>query len=206
MAARSARCVILAFVFVAGCAEPEAVRVLDEPKAERPPPREIPADQKTFRTLAAMVPGDAMREAGPHWWFFKLSGPAALVAKYEDDFDKIFDTVRSTANPEDPITWELPPGWKAEKVETGFRHATLKPPAGDAEVAVSRAGGHVLTNAQRWWGQLWGKDKEPEITTANLPDYLAQRTARGRIVLRADMYGPNDPNARPMMKNPHGGQ
>jgi hypothetical protein len=204
MAARSARCVIFAVVVVAGCAEPEAVRVLDEPKAERPPPRVIPADQKKYRTLAAMVPSDS----GGGWWFLKLSGPAAVVTKYEADFDKLFLSLRSSANDDDPISWELPPGWTREKPKPGgMRHATLKAPGGDAEVAVSHAGGHVLTNAQRWWGQLWGKDKESEITPMNLPDYVSQRSVRGRLVLRADMYGPNDPNARPMMMpNPHGEQ
>jgi hypothetical protein len=85
-----------------------------------------------------------------------------------------------------------------------MRFATLKVPGGDAEVAVSQAGGWVVTNAQRWWGQLWGKDKEADITPANLDAFVRQQSVKGRLVLRVDMSGPNDPNKRPAMMNPHG--
>ena len=88
-----------------------------------------------------------------------------------------------------------------------MRFATLKAPGGEAEVAVSQAGGSVVFNAQRWWGQLWGEDKAIEITPVNMDAYVRRQVVKGRLVLRVDMSGPKDPNAkRPMMMNPHGGQ
>jgi hypothetical protein len=197
---------VLAVLFAAGCSDPEGVRVLDERKPAPPAGPTVPADQKQFRTLAAMVPADVEKD-NPHWWFFKLSGPAAVVAKYEADFDKLVGSVRSVADETNPITWELPAGWTAEMAKPGMmRYATLKAPGGEAEVAVSQAGGWVISNVQRWWGQLWGKDKEGDVTPVHLDALVRQQTVKGRLVLRVDLYGPNDPNARPMMANPHGGK
>jgi hypothetical protein len=209
-AARWIRCVLPAVIVAAtGCPEPEAVRVHEEPAPKPAAAPVVPAEQKKFRTLAAMVPsGGVVKDDDPRWWFLKMSGSAAFVGKYEADFDKLLATVHTTTNEMDPITWELPGGWKREEGGAmGMRFATLKAPGGDAEVAVSQAGGLVLTNAQRWWGQLWGDDKQSEITPLNLDSYIRQqKTVKGRLIFRVDMFGPNDPNAKRPMKNPHGGQ
>jgi hypothetical protein len=208
MAARLGRCrciVFTAMFAVAGCGEPDAVRVQEEPAPTRPAVPPIPAEQKQFRTLAAMVPVDGA-ETGPSWWFFKLSGPAATIGKYEADFNKLFDTILASPDEQNPIAWELPNGWTRQDALPGSsRFATLKAPGGDAEIAVTRFGGSVLANAQRWWGDLWGKEKEQELTIAMLPEYVQQRTVKGRLILRVDMFGPNDPPKRGMIMNPHGG-
>ncbi len=210
MAVRPGRCIVLAAMLAAaGCGEPDAIRVEDEPALPQPAVPPIPADQKQFRTLAAMVPADGGRENDPHWWFFKLSGPTAVVSKYEADFNKLIDSVRSGSQ-EDPISWELPAGWHRE-AGGAMRFASLKAPGGDAEVSVSRAGGFISSNAQRWWIQLWGRERADDVTAANVNDFTHQRTVNGRIIITVDMAGPKDPNAKdpngggPMMMNPHGG-
>ena len=206
--ARCLRCVALAVALaVAGCSESESIRVLNEPKSPPPAVPNVSADQKQYRTLAAMIPADTGGKDNPHWWFFKMSGKAGVVAKYEADFDKLIATVHSTANGEEPITWELPPGWQKSE-GSAIRYATLKPPAGDAEVAVSQAGGSVVFNAQRWWGQLWGQEKDTDITPVNLSAFVRQEVVKARLILRVDMAGPKDPNVKGpmMMRNPHGGQ
>jgi hypothetical protein len=153
-----------------------------------------------------MVPADTGDPNGQSWWFFKLSGKADVVAKFEAEFNTLIDSVRTSSDEKKPITWTLPPGW-SEGEGNMVRYATLKAPGGAAEVAVSRAGGILRANVQRWWGQLWGKDKEDDVTAANLPDYTKQRLIDGRLVIMVDMSGPKDPNANvPKMMNPHGGQ
>jgi hypothetical protein len=189
---------------VAGCSDAEAIRVLEEPKPSKPAPAAIPEEQKQYRTLAAMVPADTGGKEGAHWWFFKMSGKAELIAKYEADFDKLIATVRSSSNEAEPVSWELPSGWQRTE-GSAMRFATLKPLSGEVEVAVSQAGGSVVSNAQRWWGHLWGADKAEEITPVNLDTVVQRQIVKGRLILRVDMSGPKDPNgARPKM-NPHEG-
>jgi hypothetical protein len=206
MAVRSGRCIVFAALFaIGGCSEPDSVRVQDEPAHARPIVPPIPADQKQFHTLVAMVPADGP-ESGSPWWFFKLSGPTTTINKYESDFDKLFKTILATTDEKNPITWELPGGWTQElNKESTSRFATLKAPGGDAEITVTRFGGTVLGNAQRWWGDLWGSDKAQELTTAMLSEYVRQENVKGRLVLRVDLYGPKEPPKRGMMMNPHAG-
>ena len=112
----------------------------------------IPAEQKKYRTLAAMVPGDTGGQDNAYWWFLKMSGPAAVIDKYEADFDKLLGTVWAAPGSGEPaITWDLPQGWKREDgggSSLVVRFATLKAPGGDAEIAVSLARGTIVGNAQ----------------------------------------------------------
>lgn len=206
MAARPGRWIVFsAILAVVGCSEPDPVRVHNEVEPPSPNVFKIPENQKQFRTLAAMVPADG----GDTWWFIKLSGPTAIVNKYEADFDKLFNSLFARADNKSPIT-ELPTGWTQEEAPPGgMRVATLKAPGGEVEIAVTHFGGSVFANAQRWWGELWNTEKEkgPEFTEEMLSEYVQQRTVKGRLILRVDMSGPNEPPKRPMMmkKNPHEG-
>jgi hypothetical protein len=198
-------------VAIAGCTEPEAIRVYDEPKAKPAPAPTIAADQKKFRTLAAMVPADFGGQDSAGWWFLKMSGPVAVIDKYEGDFDKLFGSLRAAYEGDEPtITWDLPQGWKREEGGgSGFakRYATLRAPGDDAEIAVSFARGTIVGNVQRWWTQLWGEERVADITPLTMDAYVARRVVKDRLLFRVDMAGPNDPGAtRPMMMNPHGGQ
>ena len=204
MAARFGRCLaLIAILALAGCSEP-VIRVYDEPAQSKPSVPPIPDGQKQFRTLVAMVPVDGAEEGA--WWFLKLSGPTAIISKYEADFDKLFNTISVSADEQNPISWELPPGWTQELGQPGaMRFATLKAPGKDAELTVTRFRGSLLANAQRWWGELWGEDKKLDFTVAMLSQYVSQRTVKGRLILRVDLYGPKEPPKRGMMMNPHAG-
>ena len=216
--ARWIRCVLPAVILaVAGCSDPDVIRVLDEPKSTRPPVPPVPDDKKQFRTLAAMFPrddADEVKKKNPSgsWWFFKMSGPAADVATHEADFWKTVDSVRMNEDANNPLVWQLPAGWTEEKAtgEMG-QYATLKSPDGKGKIAISLAQGIVLSNVQRWWGQLWGRDQAREVTGVNVSDFSRQRVVNGRLVVTVDLFGPKDPNLKsggPMVNphNPHGGQ
>jgi hypothetical protein len=206
MAVRPGRCIAFAaIVAVAGCSEPDAVRVQNEPAQSRPSVPPIPADQKQYRTLAVMVPADAGE--GASWGFFKMSGPTAIVNKYEGDFDKLIKTISVNTDTTNPFSWEMPSGWDQEPGKSGaMRIATLKSPGDEIQISVTKFGGTVLANAQRWWGELWGSDKAQDFTVAMLSEYVRQVNVKGRLILRADLYGPKEPPKRGMgpMMNPHG--
>ncbi|HEV3385884.1 MAG TPA: hypothetical protein VG097_13790 [Gemmata sp.] len=204
MAARPGRWIVFtAILAVIGCSESDQVRIHDEIPPPKPVVPPISAEQKLFRTLAAMVPVDGKES----WWFLKMTGPIAVIGKYEADFDKLFNSLLAKEDEINPISWELPTGWTQEIAPPGaMRFATLKSPGGEIEITVTKFGGSVLANAQRWWGELWGKEKGLTLTDAMLPEYIQQRTVKGRLILRVDMSGPNEPPKRPMMPNPHGGK
>jgi hypothetical protein len=190
----------------AGCADPESVKVSDEPKPSRPGAAPVPPEQKKFRTLGAIYAADGgTAENAVRWWFLKFSGPSELVAQYEADVRKLIESVQTTGGPS-PITWTLPPGWVEEKGGGGFgRFATLKSADGKAVVTVSQAGGTLLDNVRRWWTQLWGQERGGDITGTNLFDYAKQTEVRGRVAFVVDVAGPKDPAAKGMMMPPgHG--
>jgi hypothetical protein len=215
-AARLGRCIVFptislgffALLALSGCGEPDVVRTYDEKPPPKPAATQIPADQQQFRTLAAMIPSDDIRESGPQWWFLKISGSTATVDKYAGDFDKLIGSIKVSMDENNPISWELPAGWtRAEAPASRMRYATLKAPGDALELSVTRFGGSVLANVQRWWGELWGKEKAQDFTAAMLQEYVQQRSVNGRLILRVDLHGPNEPPKRPMMmmNNPHGG-
>jgi hypothetical protein len=211
-AARWIRCVVPVIALAAaGCPDPETVRVHDEPAPKSATVPTIPAEQKKYRTLAGMVPADFGGQDSASWWILKMSGPADVIDKYEPDFEKLLGTVWAAVEGGEPtITWDLPQGWKREDGGgSGFakRFATLKAPGGDAEVAVSLAGGRIASNVQRWRGQLWGEEKAAELTPFSMDAFVKRQVVKERLIFRVDMPGPNDPNTKgPPMMNPHGGQ
>jgi hypothetical protein len=204
MAVRSGRHIAVAALLVfAGCSEPEQIRVHDEAPTAAPTPPTITAEQKQYRTLVAMVPVEGPKDG---WWFLKLSGPTAVVNKYEADFEKLFNSISTSEDRNNPISWQLPPNWtKDEPKPDSIAFATLKSAAGEAEISVTRAGGSVMSNVQRWWGQLWGKEKAQDVTAGMLPQFVQQSTVNGRLILRVDLYGPKEPPKGGMMMNPHAG-
>ena len=140
-----------------------------------------------------------------HGGFSEWSGPAPLVGKYEADFDKLFETLQASPDEKNPILWVLPPGWtQAEKTPGSMRYATLKSPGDEIEIGVTQFSGSILANAQRWWGELWGKDKQQEFTMGNAarvrPSKECQRAAhpsRGYVWTKRTAQAPHDDGGGP---------
>ena len=122
----------------AGCGRQEGVTSSTEPKEQGTAAKPMSSEQKKFRMIGAIYPADGVAQEGaPRWWFLKFTGPAESVSRYEADVHKIIDSVKTTADPDKPITWTLPPGWKEEPA-SAMRFATLKSADGMAEVSISR--------------------------------------------------------------------
>lgn len=94
-------------------------------------------------------------------WFFKLAGPAQMVADQADDFRVFVESVQFSSDGRP--TWELPPGWVEESGTDQTRHATIKtgetPGALKATIIPLQAPPgditqYELANVNRWLGQL----------------------------------------------------
>ncbi len=115
----------------------------------------------------------AMFTAEGTTWFFKLTGPDALVAGEKDNLKRVLENVDVHSEPHgappsamaaapasspppasaDLPTWTVPPGWTA--TAPGMMVAAKFDVAGgQAQVTVSTAGGDLLSNVNRWRGQL----------------------------------------------------
>ena len=143
------------------------------------------------RILGAAYPAD-----NPVW-YFKFTGTAADVAKYEADFDKLAASVKLQG---DAVpAFALPEGWTLGGPRDVSRggvtvrfEQTIR--AGDSEITVSRAGGGLRENVARWARQVGYP------APFNLPAYTREFQADGVKGVRVDVKGPVNPfppGARP---------
>lgn len=186
--------VVLAGVvlFAAGCGSEDGVKSYRVPKSTDREAKPEPVGGG-YRLLGAMFPAD------DPVWFFKFSGPADQVAKYEADFEKIAASVKLTPG-DKPPEFTLPDGWKRGGPRGGGIVAeTAKTPDGALELTVSQSGGGVGQNLSRWVGQI-GLKSGP----GDREKYTRPIEAAGGKGLLVDLKGPKNPatSRGPMMGGP----
>jgi hypothetical protein len=191
---RSARTSLLfacgmALAMLAGCREQEAIRHYQAAK----PDTSQDAKANKVRLLAAIVPQP------DRTWFFKLTGPIPEVQEHEAEFRQFMDSVRFTKNPEQPVTWTMPQGWRHEPGK-GFRYATflIGPKEQAMELSVTSfegQAGSVPANINRWRGQI-GLKPIGEVALAKVTKPLKVDGVSATLV---DMEGPGSttPAMRP---------
>jgi hypothetical protein len=185
---------------------------------------ELPAQVQTLATLAGPVSiveltgttGDAKAPAGllGAWlrsvdrvWFFKLAGPAPLVAAQRDSFLGFLKSVTLTAGaagnpapvpaagaamsvPPPPadaplLRWKAPADWQA-KAASAMRKGSYT--VGGAEVAITVFAGDVggvLANVNRWRGQVG----LAPVDEAGLDAVTTQLTSNGLHFIATDAAG-----------------
>jgi hypothetical protein len=150
-----------------------------------------------YRILGAIFPADQPA------WFFKLAGPADAVARAEAGFDQMVRTVRFPNGLGRQPTFTPPEGWKLGGPREGFvpiaETVLLPADFGGLEVTVTASRGGVFQNLDRWAGQLG-----LSLPEADVPKYTREFDADQVKGLRADLRGPNNPNAKRMGKGPGG--
>ena len=165
-----------------------------------------PAD-KPVRMLGAIIPFDGAT------WFFKLTGPAAVVAAEKARFLEFLATVRPSAPGETTVAppaaapsappastvaaaagipdlrWSAPGHWQS-KPASALRKATYVIPGTPAELAITAFPGTVggeLANVNRWRGQL----QLPPLGEADLAGAVTRFTANGLPVAVVEFTGGN---------------
>ncbi len=165
---------LLSLLLLAGCQGSEEITHY---QADRLKPRE------PERLLGAIV----LRTKGPDW-FFKFVGPASVVAKHEEEFHKLIGSVRAGDRADSPLTWTLPNGWEQEPGE-GFRVALLCfGPGHGLELTVSKSGGGLLQNVNRWLDQMGLKeiDTEKELRERKI---IKDLQSNGLTIVLVDVTG-----------------
>jgi hypothetical protein len=127
-------------------------------------------------------------------WFFKLMGPAAEMAKFDADFDRLLASVQVKDRATVP-GFTLPEGWSrgGPRERGGIAIAeTVILPGSRLEVTITQAGGDIMGNAVRWADQV-GQTGDPAKFSRTFD-------AVGGKGLRVDVTGPLNPAKGPMMR------
>jgi hypothetical protein len=184
----------------AGCGGgEEGVRSYSVPKSSDKSEKGGPAVAAAggeYRILGAAYPAENAV------WYFKFTGTAADVAKYEADFDKMAASVKLQG---DAVpTFTLPEGWTLggpREVSRGGVTVRFEQTirAGDSEITVSRADGGLVANVSRWAKQVGDLNvRDPVRATREFQ-------ADGVKGVRVDVKGPLNPfppGARPTGNSP----
>lgn len=155
-------------------------------------------------------------------WFFKLSGPADVVKQLDEPFHNFVRSVRFTNMADKPITWTVPEDWKPSKGNQ-FTYAAFSvgPENNRLELTVSRAGGDLLQNINRWRGQiglgelspaqLAAETKQIDVNgaKATLVDFLGKKRGGGMPPFaggkkRPPMIPPGHAAGKPVFTKPDG--
>jgi hypothetical protein len=164
---------VLALGALAGCQD-EAIRHYKVPRVETAP----------TRLLGAIAP------VGEKVWFFKLTGPAPLVAKQQAAFDQFIRSLHFQDNAQPLITWTAPEGWE-QQPGGQLSYASFRIAGGEGlnltVTPLDRAGqaGDLLANVNRWRGQL---NLQP-ITEAELKTETRTAEVNGHTITLVDMTG-----------------
>ena len=152
--------------WLSGCQRDEEIVHYQVARLETARPEPM---KEAVRLLGAIVPHD------DQLWFFKIVGPDAAVAALAEPFETLIKSVRFKDKGEPPIAWDLPAGWEQHPgvkqqrsgivVET-FATIKIKSEGEPLELAVSKAGGDVLGNVNRWRGQIGLRELSKEQLAA----------------------------------------
>src|SRR5262245_58987285 len=164
-------------LLVAGCKEQDEIRKYQVPRTDAP----------EARWLGAIVP-----QPGETNWFFLLKGSPTEVARHVEAFDEFVKSLR--IEDKEP-TWKLPAGWhKREGGPKEIRFATIElgPKNAALELSVTKFGGDVLANVNRWRGML----SQAPVTEAELPDVTRELKVNELRIVIVDITGRLSPAAR----------
>lgn len=183
-----------------GCGASDGIRSYDVPREATHLTHTPPAGQgQEFRVLGAMFPADKPA------WFFKFSGTAEQVGRYEPEFDAMLRSVRLNADPRHLPEYTPPAGWTRVGPRTVKRNGvsikideTLRLGPADAplaEVTVTYSpGGSAMINFERWAKQVGIANP----TDVDFVQGTREFDAAGGKGLRADVKGPKNPASGPM--------
>jgi hypothetical protein len=136
---------------------------------------QVPKEETITRRMLAGILSHGERS-----WFLKLVGPGPVVDRHKDEFSHLLQSLHVT-DAEQPLHWDAPAGWTATEPNRAFGQlAAYKITDGEqvAMVTISRAGGTVLANVNRWRGQMG----LAPVTEAELPEATREVKANGLTI------------------------
>jgi hypothetical protein len=196
---------------VSGCRKAEQI----EERTEPIPLNETPYIDADMDAKVGLLVGIApLGQERDRWCFFKMVGPPEALLRERKRFEELIDSLEYLPENATPFSWGTPKGWR-RLPGTEFRLATFKTgpfptemllgrfddPAIRAaisafqvaydsrfvEISVSKAGGSILANVNRWRHNDLGL---PPITVVDLPRLLRYRSLETATIILIEMAGP----------------
>jgi hypothetical protein len=171
---------------LAGCQPTPGVSKYTAPKD--PPDTDLISDEPAegepaVRILGAVAPAS---DKPDDWYFFKTQSKPNAIERHAADFDAFIRSLKFS--PDGPPSWTLPAGWREVGSQGKDRIATLRMKKSETavELAVTRFGGPLLDNINRWREQV-GADP---IAAAEIETKCRVLTVDGRRVVVVDVSGP----------------
>jgi hypothetical protein len=165
-----------------GCGSKDEIRSYTVKKNAPPPAAD--STSATDRMLGAIVP------VGSQTWFFKVTGPTAVINKNADEINKFFASIEVSAGADKPV-WKTPESWQ-EEGPRDMRAATLKIPSSDQSLELSviplpssGAPNELIDNVNRWRSQL----KLAPIDEQNLASIVKEAKAGEAKMWLVDLSG-----------------
>jgi hypothetical protein len=176
----------LAAAVVTGCTPTPHVSKYTAPKdpVETDLISDEPAEgDPAVRILGAIVPTGQPDD----WYFFKMQSKPKAIERHAADFDAFVKSLKF--NPDGPPSWTLPAGWREVGSQGKERIATFRMKKSETavELSVTRFGGKLVENINRWRAQQAGADP---ITEAEIKTRCRVLTVDGREVVVVDVSGP----------------
>jgi hypothetical protein len=174
---------------LAGCRPEEHVTKYTAPKD--PPNIDLISDdpdegEPKVRILGAIAPAGVPGEES--WYFLKMQpSPPKAVERHAAAFDEFIRSLKFGSD--GPPSWTLPAGWKEVGTQGKDRIATIRMKKSETtvELAVTRFGGPLLANINRWRVEQAGVES---ITEAEIETKCRVLTVDGRKVVVVDVSGP----------------
>jgi hypothetical protein len=176
-----------ALAVLAGCRPADQITKYTAPKD---PPNlgaisdEPEEGEPRVRILGAIAP--AGKDGDDDWYFFKI-GPTKprAVERHLAEFDAFVRSLKFV--PEGPPSWTVPEAWRELSNPNRIATFRMKKSETAVELAVTRFGGSLLANINRWRHEQAGA--EP-ITEAEIETKCRVLTVDGRRVVIVDVSGP----------------
>jgi len=184
---RLASFALIGLIGTLGCKPPEQVSRYTAPKdpidvdtISDDPEGDEPADRVLGAITAAGKPGEES------WYFFKIRARPKAVERHVAAFNEFIESLKFAEN--GPPSWTVPAGWREVGSQGPDRIATFKMKKSETnvELAVTRFGGPLLDNINRWRVEQAGV---PAITEAEIETKCKVLTVDGHKVVIVDVAG-----------------
>ena len=178
------------------CKQKEEIKTIDvaldvaETKVAAPQKKMRGLPEGTDFILAYVIPTSSRQ------WFVKITMPRTELGVIKPVLEKLQASLVIDENAVDVVTVDLGEGWNMKR-EQGFIHSSITNEKFKARITISEAQGSLLSNVNRWNGQLGNSS----VTESQLPTISSKIKVNGRFAILVFLTKSTDQPVQPAVSN-----